>query len=46
MPPRWCRRSRRVREALVNFQRQFAADPPGAVLDGRDIGTVICPAPM
>src|SRR5438876_2934300 len=32
-----------VREALVNFQRQFAADPPGAVLDGRDIGTVICP---
>src|SRR6267143_1916850 len=33
----------KVREALVNFQRQFAADPPGAVLDGRDIGTVICP---
>ena len=33
----------RVREALINFQRQFAADPPGAVLDGRDIGTVICP---
>ena len=33
----------RVREALVNVQRQFAADPPGAVLDGRDIGTVICP---
>jgi cytidylate kinase len=32
-----------VREALVSFQRQFAADPPGAVLDGRDIGTVICP---
>ena len=32
-----------VREALVNFQRQFAADPAGAVLDGRDIGTVICP---
>lgn len=32
-----------VRKALVNFQRQFAADPPGAVLDGRDIGTVICP---
>ena len=32
-----------VREVLVNFQRQFAADPPGAVLDGRDIGTVICP---
>jgi cytidylate kinase len=33
----------RVRQALVNFQRQFAADPPGAVLDGRDIGTVVCP---
>jgi CMP/dCMP kinase len=32
-----------VRAVLVNFQRQFAADPPGAVLDGRDIGTVICP---
>ena len=29
--------------ALVNFQRQFAEGPPGAVLDGRDIGTVICP---
>ncbi|CCE09444.1 Cytidylate kinase (CK) (Cytidine monophosphate kinase) (CMP kinase) [Bradyrhizobium sp. STM 3843] len=33
----------KVREALVTFQRQFAASPPGAVLDGRDIGTVICP---
>ena len=33
----------KVREVLVNFQRQFAADPPGAVLDGRDIVTVICP---
>jgi CMP/dCMP kinase len=33
----------RVREALVGFQRQFAGEPPGAVLDGRDIGTVICP---
>src|SRR6201999_1477969 len=33
----------RVREVLVEFQRQFAAKPPGAVLDGRDIGTVICP---
>lgn len=32
-----------VRQALVDFQRQFAAEPPGAVLDGRDIGTVICP---
>ncbi|BAM86125.1 cytidine monophosphate kinase [Bradyrhizobium oligotrophicum S58] len=33
----------KVREALVAFQRQFASQPPGAVLDGRDIGTVICP---
>ena len=33
----------RVREVLVEFQRQFASKPPGAVLDGRDIGTVICP---
>jgi cytidylate kinase len=33
----------RVRQALVNFQRRFAENPPGAVLDGRDIGTVICP---
>ncbi len=32
-----------VRAALVEFQRQFASKPPGAVLDGRDIGTVICP---
>ena len=32
-----------VREALLAFQRGFAAQPPGAVLDGRDIGTVICP---
>ncbi|MGA2056501.1 MAG: (d)CMP kinase [Bradyrhizobium sp.] len=32
-----------VRAALVEFQRQFASRPPGAVLDGRDIGTVICP---
>ena len=41
-----------VREALVGFQRDFARTPPplpdgspanGAVLDGRDIGTVICP---
>ncbi|MDR3467317.1 MAG: (d)CMP kinase [Xanthobacteraceae bacterium] len=32
-----------VREALTAFQRDFAARPPGAVLDGRDIGTVICP---
>lgn len=32
-----------VRAALVVFQRQFAARTGGAVLDGRDIGTVICP---
>lgn len=32
-----------VRAELVAFQRNFAAAPPGAVLDGRDIGTVICP---
>jgi cytidylate kinase len=32
-----------VRAALLDFQRGFAAAPPGAVLDGRDIGTVICP---
>jgi CMP/dCMP kinase len=32
-----------VRAALVAFQRSFAAKLPGAVLDGRDIGTVICP---
>lgn len=36
-----------VRAALKDFQRNFAANPPegkaGAVLDGRDIGTVICP---
>ena len=32
-----------VRSALLVFQRDFAANPSGAVLDGRDIGTVICP---
>jgi CMP/dCMP kinase len=32
-----------VREALVAYQRTFAVRPPGAVLDGRDIGTVIAP---
>jgi CMP/dCMP kinase len=31
-----------VRAALVQVQRDFAARPGGAVLDGRDIGTVIC----
>ncbi|MEW5684783.1 MAG: (d)CMP kinase [Pseudomonadota bacterium] len=33
----------RVREALFEFQRTFAGQAGGAVLDGRDIGTVICP---
>jgi CMP/dCMP kinase len=32
-----------VRAALLAFQRSFMAQPPGAVLDGRDIGTVIAP---
>ena len=35
-----------VRAALLDFQRRFAQQPPGgkgAVLDGRDIGTVVCP---
>jgi cytidylate kinase len=32
-----------VRAALFSFQQEFAAAAPGAVLDGRDIGTVICP---
>jgi cytidylate kinase len=32
-----------VREALFDMQRSFASRPEGAVLDGRDIGTVICP---
>jgi cytidylate kinase len=32
-----------VRRELLAFQRNFAAGLPGAVLDGRDIGTVICP---
>jgi cytidylate kinase len=36
-----------LRAALLDLQRRFAADPPGgkagAVLDGRDIGTVVCP---
>lgn len=37
----------KVRQALLDFQRNFAAHPPppsrGAVLDGRDIGSVVCP---
>ena len=32
-----------VRAALTDFQRRFARQPGGAVIDGRDIGTVICP---
>jgi cytidylate kinase len=32
-----------VRAALLEYQRRFAALPGGAVLDGRDIGTVVCP---
>ena len=32
-----------VRRALVEAQRTFAARAPGTVLDGRDIGTVVCP---
>ena len=32
-----------VRQALLEYQHEFAANPKGAVLDGRDIGTVICP---
>jgi cytidylate kinase len=33
----------KVRRALVEAQREFAGIEPGAVLDGRDIGTVVCP---
>ncbi len=32
-----------VRDALLEVQRRFARQPGGAVLDGRDIGTVVCP---
>ncbi|MEJ6403643.1 (d)CMP kinase [Yoonia sp. 2307UL14-13] len=32
-----------VRAELIEFQRKFSMRPEGAVLDGRDIGTVICP---
>ena len=32
-----------VRQELVELQRRFAETPPGAILDGRDIGTVVCP---
>jgi len=33
----------KVRAALLEYQREFAARAPGAVIDGRDIGTVVCP---
>jgi len=33
----------KVRAALLKAQKDFAATPPGAVLDGRDIGTIVCP---
>ncbi len=32
-----------VRQALLTYQREFSCQKPGAVLDGRDIATVICP---
>jgi cytidylate kinase len=32
-----------VREVLFDYQRAFAADPPGAVIEGRDIGSVVFP---
>ncbi len=32
-----------VRAALLSFQRDFASRPGGAVIEGRDIGTVVCP---
>lgn len=32
-----------VRQALLEFQRRFAQKAPGTVIDGRDIGTVVCP---
>jgi cytidylate kinase len=32
-----------VRRVLVGKQREFSRTPPGTVLDGRDIGTVVCP---
>jgi cytidylate kinase len=32
-----------VRAAILDYQREFARRPPGAVIDGRDIGTVVCP---
>lgn len=35
-----------VRAAILDFQRSFANKPPGAILDGRDIGTVVCPGAL
>jgi cytidylate kinase len=32
-----------VRAALVDYQRKFAERPDGAIIEGRDIGTVVCP---
>ena len=32
-----------VRAVMLEFQRAFARTPPGAVIDGRDIGTQVCP---
>ena len=32
-----------VRAALLAFQRAFAREPPGAAIDGRDIGAIVCP---
>ncbi len=32
-----------VRDTILQYQRDFAATPPGAVIDGRDIGTIVCP---
>ena len=43
MPPPRSRPSAGVRAALLAYQRGFAARDGGAVLDGRDIGTVVCP---
>jgi len=35
--------AQKVRDGLLAYQRQFANTAPGAVLDGRDIGTIVCP---
>jgi cytidylate kinase len=36
-------RHKEVRAVLLQYQRKFASVAPGAVIDGRDIGTIICP---